>query len=223
MGPMKNQEQVVPAGDAMALGYDRALFEKLRALRKRIADARIVPPYMIFGDATLQQMALYLPQSRESFSRISGVGTAKLEQFSEEFLAVIRDHARENGQKERKIPPRRRERDRTARRSGSTYDKTKPLLLQKLPISEVAERRGLTVDTVINHLAQLVTAGEEIDIGYLMPPEERLAKIKAAFQQSGDLILLAPVRDLLGEEYSYEELRLVRIRLRQKRGHDGKT
>ena len=87
-----------------ALEYDQALFEKLRALRKRLADERGVPPYVIFGDKTLQHMAVYFPHSRDSFSRISGVGAAKLEQFSEEFLTVIRGYALKNGLTERNIP-----------------------------------------------------------------------------------------------------------------------
>ena len=197
--------------------YDRTLFEKLRVLRKGIADGRGVPPFVIFGDVALQQMASYLPQSPESFSRISGVGAAKLEQYSEEFLSVIRVHTRDNGLTERDLPSHRRERSSRAQSAGSTYTETKKLVVQKLPISEIAERRGVKVDTVINHLEELVRTGEKLELGYLMPSPERSAKIEAAFQQSGSLVLLAPVRDLLGGDYSYQEVRLERIRLRQER------
>ena len=203
--------------------YDLTLFEKLRALRKRLADVRNVPPYMIFGDVTLQQMASYLPHSPESLSRISGVGTLKLEQYSEEFLVVIRAYALENGLTERDIPLRRMKRNCSVRRAGSTYDETKKLLIGKLTISEIAGRRGLTEDRIINHLERMVTAREELDLEYLMPSVKRFAKIETAFQQSGSLILLSPVRDLLGEGYSSKELRLVRIRLRQQRGENRKT
>ena len=211
----KRSVEINPTSNVATLDYDLTLFEKLRALRRRIADAREVPPYVIFGDAALQQMAFYLPQSQESLSRISGVGTAKLEQFGEVFLTSICEHATSNGLTERSIPSRRRETNRRAPRPGSTYNETKELFLKKQPISDIAEYRGLTVDTIINHLAQLVTAGEEIDIEYLMPVPERFEQIRAAFQHSGDLTLLAPVKELLGEEYSYEEIRLVRIHLRQ--------
>jgi ATP-dependent DNA helicase RecQ len=199
------------------LEYDQTLFQQLRALRKRMANERGVPPFVIFGDATLQQMATYLPQSRESLSRISGVGNAKLEQFGEEFLAVIRSYAQQHGLPERSITRPRRERTRQARRAGSTFDETKRLFLQKLPISEIADRRGLTETTIIGHLERLVMTGEEIALDYLMPPPERLAKIEAAFRKNGELYL-APVRDSLGEEFSYQELHLVRIYLRQKQG-----
>ena len=77
--------------------YDSSLFEKLRGLRMRLAGERGVPPYVVFGDATLQHMARYFPQSDETFLRISGVGEAKLHRFGSAFLTVIRDHARLHG------------------------------------------------------------------------------------------------------------------------------
>lgn len=212
----KPDSEISPTRSAGDLDYDRALFEQLRALRKRFADARGVPPYVIFSDATLQQMALYLPQSRESLDRINGVGSRKLEQFGEEFLAVIRSHARQHQLPERSIPSRREKRSRAVQRAGSTYDETKKLVLQKLPLSEIAARRGLTEGTVIRHLERLVWTSAEIDIGYLMPPAERLAKIKAAFQSSGGLSLI-PVWELLGMEEFPWELHLVRVWLRQQR------
>jgi len=180
-----------------------------------MADERDVPTSIIFGDGSLQQMAYYFPQSRGSFARINGVGAGKLERFSEEFLEVICQHARENGLTERNIPQRRMRRDDTTKRLGGTYEETKKMVMQKLSIREIAERRGLAEGTIISHLAKLVTADEDADLDYLMPPAKRLLKIRAALQKAGSLTLLAPVRDLLGEEYSYDELRLVRIYLGQ--------
>ena len=80
------------------------LFEELRHLRSRLASERNVPPYIIFSDATLQQMAYYIPQSRESLSRISGVGAVKLEQLGDAFLPAICNHARMHNLAERTIP-----------------------------------------------------------------------------------------------------------------------
>jgi ATP-dependent DNA helicase RecQ len=210
----KLKAEVASARSAGDLEYDQELFEQLRRLRKSLADARGVPPYVIFGDATLQQMAFYLPQRRESLSSISGVGAEKLAQFSDEFLPAIRRHALERGLTERSIPPRRQTRNRAALRAGSTYDETKRLLLQKLPISEIAARRGLAESTIISHLERLAAAGERLDIDHLMPSPERMVKIKIAIQHSGSEYL-APMRELLGADFSYEETRLVRLYLRQ--------
>ena len=217
LAPAKSKHTSGPASaynDTAEIEYDKALFARLRVLRKRLADERGVPPYIVFGDAPLQQMAYYFPQSIESFAGINGVGSEKLEQFGEEFLAVIRQHSQENGLKERPIPARRVRRDRVTQRRDSTHEETKRLFLQKLPIREIAQRRGLTEGTIMGHLEHIVEDGDSLDIGYLMPPAKRITKIRAAFQSSASPYL-SPVRDLLGEEYSYDELRLVRIFLRQ--------
>jgi ATP-dependent DNA helicase RecQ len=70
-----------------------ALFERLRALRKQLADAQRVPPYMVFSDASLKQMTQLRPQTLEAFAQVSGVGTRKLEQYGEPFTRAIRDFA----------------------------------------------------------------------------------------------------------------------------------
>lgn len=105
-----------------AQDYDIALFDALRELRSRLAAERKVPSYVIFCDATLHQLAYFLPQSRESFTRIHGIGQRKLEQFGDIFLSVIRSHVRTHNLEERDIPARnRRERSRE-KDEGKTYD-----------------------------------------------------------------------------------------------------
>jgi ATP-dependent DNA helicase RecQ len=73
---------------------DEDLFERLRALRRKIADERDVPAYIIFSDATLREMARACPQSKSEFAQIAGVGQQKLKEFAEPFLAEISDHLR---------------------------------------------------------------------------------------------------------------------------------
>ena len=174
-----------------------------------------MPPFVIFGDVTLQQMATYFPQGRESLSQVSGVGAAKLEQFGDEFLSVICLYAQETGLTEQSIPSRRRERERSpARHAGSTYQETNKLLTQKLGLDVIAARRGLALSTIVNHVERLVASGEQIEFDHLMPSPDRFLKIQAAFQTSGTEYL-TPIIKLLGADYSYEELKLVRLYLRQ--------
>ena len=212
----RKREEAPPALTRATLDYDRTLFEALRGLRSHIAREQNVPPYIIFSDATLQQMAYYIPQSRESLSRISGVGAVKLAQLGDAFLSTICDHASQHDLRERDLPSQRRARNRTARQKGSTYDLTKQLLQQGLSIAEMAKQRGLAEGTVINHIERLILAGEDLDIRPLMPPQEHVEKIKSAFHTSGNTAL-TPIKNLLEDAYSYDELRLVRTFLHQQK------
>ena len=198
------------------LDYDRGLFERLRDLRFRLAQARNVPPYVIFGDRSLQEMAAYVPQSRESFSDISGVGRVKLDEFADEFLDVIRGYAESHGLAERPKPRRPTGRRRATRRRGSTYRETLDLYMRGLSISEVSQRRGLAEATIVSHLEHLIAAGETLPLERELPPAERVNRITEAFAQTESWIL-TPVKELLGDDFSYEEVRLVRAWLDQQR------
>jgi ATP-dependent DNA helicase RecQ len=91
---------------AMDLEFDAILFEKLRVLRKKLADQKNVPPFIIFNDVALREMAHYLPQNMESFGKITGVGATKLEQYGEEFLGVIGSYVGEKELEEKIVPTR---------------------------------------------------------------------------------------------------------------------
>ncbi len=98
--------------------------------------------------------------------------------------------------------------------SGRTHAVTLDLLREGLTIAEVARERGITEGSVLNHLEQLTREGSAPDFAHLMPEPPRYERIERAFLEvDGDL--LRPAKDLLGEDYSYEELRLVRMRMRQ--------
>ncbi len=196
--------------------YDRPLFDKLRDLRRRMATERNVPPYVIFGDTTLQQMAHFIPQSIKSLSKISGVGTVKLEELGEEFLSLITAHARMNNLQERSNTGSRngKRTSRRVNRDGSTYDLTRRLVADGLSLSDIAARRGISEGTVLSHLEQLQQAKEPLDLASVMPPPGRFAKIRQAFQQA-ETTNLSPVRRILGTDYSYAEIRSVRLFLRQ--------
>jgi ATP-dependent DNA helicase RecQ len=200
--------------EAGPLPYDQALFEELRALRRRIAAERDVPPFVIFGDATLREMAALLPQSLESFARIRGVGERKLADLGDAFLEVVRRYANEHGLPEQQVPSRQERRRSRKPRQGSTQAGTLLLLSEGLNIGEIADRRGISHRTVLNHLERLDGAGEDLELDHVMPPPHRFVRIEAAFRSAGGSAL-RPVYELLGEAYSYEEIQLVRLRLKK--------
>ena len=196
--------------DVVEAGYDKELFEQLRVLRKELADEQGVPAFVVFGDRALRQMALYLPQSEEDFSKISGVGEAKLKQYGKIFTEVMQTYARENNRPERDVPMKRSASPHRPNRLGPTYRETQKLVLKKMAIEEMASLRGVSAWTIMSHIEKLLSAGEKIDIDYLRPPVEQFETIKAAFQKSGGTALF-PVREMLGEQFSYAELKIARL------------
>lgn len=98
--------------------------------------------------------------------------------------------------------------------AGSTYDETRKFLLQKTPINEIAKIRRLAVSTILEHVEKISMSDSPVDLTHFQPTHERFGKITEAFKKSGG-ILLAPVRKILGEEYSYDEIRFARIFLKR--------
>ena len=207
---------------AAPMEYDEVLFEELRALRRRLADVRDVPAFVIFGDASLRHMAAAFPRSMEEFSRIHGVGDVKLEQYGPEFLEVIRGYSEVNGLPDRIGASVKRqqpgeisgERKRPESRRGATYDETKSLLEQRLSVGQIAQRRSLAETTIIGHLERMTGQSLILDLEHLLPSAEKLDNIREAFDVCGS-DLLRPAWEFLGTQCTYDELRLARIYLRQ--------
>ena len=207
---------------AAPMEYDEVLFEELRALRRRLANVRDGPAFVIFGDVSLSHMAAAFPRSMEEFSRIHGVGDVKLEQYGPEFLEVIRSYSEVNGLPDRIGASVKRqqpgeisgERKRPESRRGATYDETKSLLEQRLSVSQIAHQRNLAETTIIGHLECMTGQGLILDLEHLLPSAEKLDNIREAFDVCGS-DLLRPVWEFLGAQCTYDELRLARIYLRQ--------
>lgn len=202
--------QRVEARQSGKIDYDQELYEQLRALRGRLAKERGVPPFVIFGDRSLYEMAAYYPQTMESFSGIFGVGEEKLARFGDDFLKVIKDHAGKRGLAERSIPSRTKPRNQPAGGRSTTCEATRKLAAQKLSLAEMAKVRGLTEQTIIGHLEKLLASGAALDLEHLKPPPDRFATIAEALEETGTQAL-SPAKARLGKDFSYTELRLVRL------------
>ena len=204
--------------------FDRGLFEELRALRRRLAEVRGVPAFVVFGDESLRRMAADLPWSMKEFSRVPGVGETKLAEYGPEFLEVIRSYAEANGLQRRTyvvaarqqsdIPDGQLEEKVRKRPRRATSDATREMLCQRLSVSEIAQQRGLGETTIIGQMERLAAQGISMELDHLMPSVERVCKIREAFEVCGD-VYLKPVWEFLGSEFAYNELRLVRMYLRQ--------
>ncbi len=194
------------------LDYDRELFEKLRGLRKTTAEKLKVPPFVVFSDVALGEMAYYLPSDQESFLKISGVGEQKAKNFGDVFLKTINTYAKKKGLQPKEAPRRKRKAGRSVRRAGGTLQATRELLREGLSIAEIAQKRGLTEGTILTHLEKINSAGEKLELEHIKLPARALQEIEKAFKKC-DTEKLRPVYEELAEKYGYETIRLARLLL----------
>lgn len=211
--PTEKKAAVLEATEQTAV--DQVLMQRLRSLRKKLADEQSVPPYIIFPDNTLKIMAQVLPRTLDEFGKVYGVGNHKLAQYGTKFLAEIQAYQQERGI----ITP-------TAPTPAATYLNqpsdteltTLQLYQQGLSVAEIASKRNVRQTTIINHLADLIEKNQPVDLNHLVTPE-RQEKIWQVLEALGD-INLTPIQEYLGKSYSFDEIRLVRGRWRRKRSRN---
>ena len=188
------------------------LFERLRLLRKNLADEQEVPPYVIFSNVTLNQMAEQQPTDRKDFAKLSGVGAKKLEQYADDFIAIIREHHLKYPPAEiTESTPSRVKQEVTPKSKlskASTQRETLAMYENGLDIDEIARDRGLKPATVWTHLVQLIEAGYAINCDRLVAPERQTVIYEALDAIGGDS--LRNLFDHLREEYSYDEIKIIR-------------
>jgi len=170
------------------------LFEHLRQLRIDIARKKGVPPYIIFGDATLEEMAAERPATEADLSRISGVGEQKMREFGRVFLDAIQEFILAK-------------KDEGVRITGSTYIETFRLYNQGANVEEIAAQRGISPLTVYSHFAYLYEKGENVNIWNFVTKEEaqRVAEVLPSMELPWRL---QEVFTALNEEVAYEKIRL---------------
>ncbi len=170
------------------------LFERLRKLRKQIADSQSVPPYVIFADSSLKLMAQMRPKTLTDFAKLSGVNEHKTQQYGESFISTIRDFTAEH-QLPKPIP-------------SKSQMTTLQLHQQGLSVAEIAQERGMAVSTISSHLGELIEMNQPVALNKLVTADKQTIIINA-IEKIGDGAL-KPIKEHLGEEYSYDEIRLVR-------------
>ncbi len=171
------------------LSSDDLLFDQLKLLRRKLSVEFNVPPYIIFSDASLQQMANEKPKSNLEFRAIQGVGEQKLATYGEDFMSVIRNFNRSNNQE------------------SSTTEITYSLLKNGLSIEEISTKRNLSQTTIYSHLSQLLSEGKEISILDFVSTIE-IKKIKELSHKINNTIQLKPYFEALNGEIEYGKIRL---------------
>ncbi|MBS1519949.1 MAG: DNA helicase RecQ [Bacteroidetes bacterium] len=198
---------------AEVIPYEGGLLQELKITRRDIAASQNVPPYMILSDVALIEMATYLPQTLDELRLISGFGDIKLARYGREFLVPVKDYCSKNGLTSRikqksakRVQKAGHERTNNRLRSSDTKIETFTLYRSGKTIQEIATERGLAATTVEGHLSYFVQTGE-IDVLEFVK-EEKIPAIKDAVESYG-YERLSPLKEVLGDDYSYGEIRAV--------------
>ena len=184
---------------------NRTLFEELRQLRRTLAEQQNVPPYVIFNDYTLKEIAARLPVDGQEFLAISGVGEVKAKQYGMQFLSAVRNFRKEHPKTAGTTAVHHAPRE---PKGGDSAYETLALFRKGHDQKRIAELRKLAPSTISSHLASFVQSGEIQSLDRLVE-KPKIAPIRAAFQKLG-YATLTDVKNHLGDEYSFEDLRYVR-------------
>jgi ATP-dependent DNA helicase RecQ len=209
-GVVQEAERVRVKGKQSEIEYNSALFALLRQKRKEMADEAGVPPYVIFSDKTLVEMAAYYPQTVSSLLNISGIGQVKLRQYSQAFLDIIVAYCEKHELKEN---PKDKPREKSD--SNRRYMIVAEAYNAGETIQSLMERYHVTAGTILDHLARYLAAGNT-----LRGAEELQALVSATSDQQEEAFaafdelspaFLKPVFDKLNGTLNYDELKILRM------------
>jgi ATP-dependent DNA helicase RecQ len=187
--------------------HEAPLLRKLKDIRTGIASQENVPPYIILSDATLQELATYLPQDLDEMRQISGFGDLKLSRYGEAFLQAVVDYCREKGLKSKiNAKPAKRERKSKVPTANGTKLESFNMFKAGKTIAEIATLREYAPTTIEGHLCYFIETGE-LDVSEFVAAE-KVPVIKDAIDSYGGQYL-SPLKEVLGDDYSYTEIKAV--------------
>ncbi len=220
MGALQPREEAT-SSITETVDHDTGLFQQLRALRRELADDAGLPPYMVFGDRSLMEMAAYFPHSRESFLQMHGVGQAKAERYADPFLAAIQAYCAENDLAEKpksastgSAGGASSRRSRASTSTGSRTHEIAAAFDEGQTIAQIAQETGIATRTVVGHLWKYLQAGHTLNpAGFhseskLEPAVQQ--QVLAAFAEHGP-DFLRPVYDALNETVDWDDLHIMRL------------
>ena len=202
-------EDIEPMQGAGACAVDPALYQMLKDLRKRMSKELDVPPYVIFQDPSLEAMATIYPQTIEELQNIPGVGAGKAKRYGDAFCKLIKRHC-EEFEVERPEDLRIR--------TVANKSKIKVSIIQaidrKVALDDIAVSKGIEFSELLDEIEAIVFSGTKLNIDYFIEEvmeDEHVNDIYLYFKESETDDLEAAIEEL-GNDYSEEEIRLVRIK-----------
>ena len=195
------------------LNYETELFEFLKEWRRKTAEKENVSAYVVFSDKVLVDLSTYLPLTPDDLRKIPGIGEKNFEHYGKFLLAAINKYCQSKNISSRmEALARRKTKTRGSgfRSDSDTVSETHALYKNGLSIEEIAKKRELKIGTIATHISSLFVQKRIpfADLNKFVSPE-RIEIIKNAFAEIGSTEALRPIKDLLGDDFSYEEIRLV--------------
>jgi ATP-dependent DNA helicase RecQ len=202
---------------AKTAAVDEELFSVLKDLRKKISKLKDVPPFVIFQDPSLEDMAIQYPITLDELQNISGVGAGKAQRYGKEFVEVIKKYVDEK----EIIRPLDMVVKSVVNKSG-----IKVYIIQsidmKRPLEDIGDAKGLEMDELLSEIEAIVNSGTRINLDYYINmaiDEERQNDIYSYFKEEAESDSLEDAIDELGNEFEEEEIRLVRIKFLSEMGN----
>lgn len=202
---------------AKTAAVDEELFSILKDLRKKISKLKDVPPFVIFQDPSLEDMAIQYPVNLDELQNISGVGAGKAQRYGKEFVEIIKKYVEEK----EIIRPLDMVVKSVVNKSG-----IKVYIIQsidmKRPLEDIAEAKGLELNEVISEIEAIVNSGTRINLDYYIDTvidEERQHDIFSYFREEAETDSLEEAIRELGNEFEEEEIRLMRIKFLSEMGN----
>ena len=204
------ESEAMAMGMSKDSGTDRTLFTMLKDLRKTIAKQHGLPPFVIFQDPSLEDMAIQYPITKEEMTQIAGVGAGKAEKFGEPFIKLIKEYVEENDIT--------RPNDMVVK-SVVNKSALKIAIIQnidkRIPLEDIAYARGLSFDELLSEIESIVSSGTRLDLNYYIQDtidEYHQEDILEYFREAESDDVEQALRELGEDEYEEQEVRLMRIK-----------
>src|SRR5674476_900644 len=202
---------------ARTAAVDEELFSVLKDLRKKLSKQKDVPPFVIFQDPSLEDMAIQYPINLDELQNISGVGAGKAQRYGQEFIEIIKKYVKEK----EIIRPLDMVVKSVVNKSG-----LKVYIIQsidmKRALEDIAEAKGLEMPELVSEIEAIVNSGTRINLDYYIDAtidEERQHDIYSYFREEAESDSLEDAIKELGNEFEEEEIRLVRIKFLSEMGN----
>ncbi len=203
----ENEEAPMRGGGTVVV--DPALFSMLKDLRKKVSKKHDLPPYVIFQDPSLEAMATTYPITIDELKNIPGVGEGKAKRYGQEFVDLIRRHVEEN-----EIERPEDIRVRTVARKSQMKVSIIQSIDRKVALDDIALAKGIEFDELLDEIESIVYSGTKLNIDYFLEEvidDDKIDEIYDYFKESETDDLDEAIEEL-GDDYSEEEIRLVRIK-----------